>query len=77
MLYAGFEPGGVSPKTWVLDGTAWRAHDGPGPGRRKGAHMVFDPVRSVVVLHAGDDGSRNLADTWEWDGVKWERAGER
>jgi len=73
VLFAGFEPGGVAPKTWVLERSAWRAYEGPAPGRRKGAHMVFDAARSVVVLHAGDDGARNLTDTWEWDGRGWRR----
>jgi hypothetical protein len=33
--------------------------------------MVFDPERSVVVLHAGYDGARVLTDTWEWNGMRW------
>jgi len=35
--------------------------------------MAYDSQRGVTVLFGGDNGSRILADTWEWDGTTWER----
>ncbi|MES2125484.1 MAG: kelch repeat-containing protein [Gemmatimonadota bacterium] len=70
ILYAGFEAD-QSVSTFVLDGTVWRKYAGVLPSRRKGAQMVYDPIRRVAVLHAGDDGQRVLNDTWEWDGAAW------
>lgn len=72
VLYAGFEKD-QSVTTWILDKSHWRRHDGLSPPRRKGAQMVFDPARSVMVLHGGDDGSRVLDDTWEWNGSSWRK----
>lgn len=70
MLYAGFEPDRIA-KSWVLEGSRWHPVSGVLPPRRKGAQMAFDPIRGVVVLHAGDDGRQLLTDTWEWDGLRW------
>ena len=72
LLYAGFESSG-KVTTWVLEGTVWRKHAGESPPRRRGAQMVFDSARNVVVLHAGDDGTHVLSDTWEWNGSAWSR----
>jgi hypothetical protein len=70
LLFAGFEPD-RSVTTWILDGATWHRYEGASPPRRRNAQMVFDPTRSVVVLHAGYDGTRVLTDTWEWDGTRW------
>ncbi|MES2305184.1 MAG: hypothetical protein V4558_06740 [Gemmatimonadota bacterium] len=70
ILYAGFEPDRTA-KSWVLEGVQWRSVSGAQPPRRKGAQMVFDPVRRVAILHAGDDGQQLLSDTWEWNGSAW------
>jgi hypothetical protein len=72
ILYAGFESNQLVT-TWILEGTQWRRYQGESPSRRKGAQMMYDPVRSVVVLHSGDDNSRVLDDTWEWNGTSWRR----
>jgi hypothetical protein len=34
--------------------------------------MTYDTARGVTVLFGGNDGIRNLGDTWEWDGSSWE-----
>lgn len=73
ILYAGFEAD-RSVATWILTGNVWRKYDGPSPPRRKGAQMAFDVARNVVVLHGGDDGSKVLNDTWEWNGTAWRKA---
>jgi len=72
VLFAGFEPD-RTVKSWVLEGSQWRKVDGVQPPRRKGAQMVFDPLRGVAILHAGDDGQQVLDDTWEWNGSEWRR----
>lgn len=72
VLYAGFESN-QRVTTWSLHGSIWSRVTGDSPPRRKGAHLQYDPVRKVAVLHAGDDGSRVLSDTWEWDGRAWRR----
>lgn len=72
ILYAGFESNSTVT-SWILDGTQWFRYAGESPSRRKGAQMVFDEARGVAVLHAGDDGSRVLDDTWEWNGSRWSR----
>ena len=45
--------------------------ESPGPGARRGHAMAFDPVRGVLVVFGGHDGTRVLGDLWEWDGVRW------
>ncbi|MEO5799924.1 MAG: hypothetical protein ABIZ70_11020, partial [Gemmatimonadales bacterium] len=72
ILYAGFEPDRMA-RSWALEGVQWRALGGEQPPRRKGAQMIFDPLRRVAILHAGDDGERVLTDTWEWNGGEWRK----
>jgi hypothetical protein len=72
VVYAGFEVN-QSVSTWWMEGGEWKKFAGESPSRRKGAHMQYDPVRKVAVLHAGDDNQRILEDTWEWTGKAWRR----
>lgn len=38
---------------------------------RASGHQVWDSVRSVTVLIAGDTATTLLMDTWEWNGTDW------
>jgi hypothetical protein len=71
VLYAGFESN-QTVSTWFLEASTWKKFSGPSPTRRKGAHMQYDPLRRVAVLHGGDNNGI-LDDTWEWDGRSWRR----
>jgi hypothetical protein len=73
LLYSGWS-GGAQPdaESWILRGGTWQAIDSP-PTPRRGARLVYDPVRRRVVLFGGFNDSGNLSDTWEWDGAKWAR----
>ena len=68
----GHDPGA---DTWEWDGTRWEEKtpvDG-NPEQRDQHAMAFDAARGVVVLFGGRSDSWDpLADTWEWDGTKWE-----
>ena len=72
ILYAGFERDG-RVTTWTLQNNTWTKHEGVSPSRRRGSTMTYDPVRGVVVMHGGDDGSRVLDETWEWKDKEWRR----
>jgi hypothetical protein len=50
----------------------WTQKQDIGPRPRVGHAMVYDPVRSRVILFGGDplDGTLH-GDTWEWDGDSW------
>jgi cysteine-rich repeat protein len=59
---------GVLDDTWEYDGVHWREITAPAaPAPRHGAAMVFDPVRSRVVLFGGIGASGHHNDTWEYD----------
>ncbi len=55
---------------WEWNGNAWRQLPG-GPPPRRMHGMVFDVLRSRVVVHGGGLGTSTLNDTWEWDGAAW------
>jgi cysteine-rich repeat protein len=63
--------------TWVLDSTGWRLMSTTTPmlTNRSQHAMAYDPVRKRVVLFGGvyesSLVSRELDDTWEWDGATW------
>ena len=66
--------------TWEWDGVTWTQVASDGPPARTEHALAFDAARGVVVLFGGwGDGSfgsdagaaHALADTWEWDGVRW------
>lgn len=63
--------------TWEYDGTSWYAMSPTqSPTPRAYTAMVFDPVRSRVVLFGGLDGGDPAKyflqdDTWEYDGTTW------
>lgn len=41
--------------------------------RDRSAHAprAYDIARDRLVLFGGQDGTGELADTWEWDGMDW------
>src|SRR5580700_3811084 len=44
------------------------------PSARSGAAMAYDAATQSIVLFGGQNRSRNLADTWIWDGSAWTQA---
>ncbi|MCX5744238.1 MAG: hypothetical protein NT062_17250, partial [Proteobacteria bacterium] len=55
---------------WIWDGSTWTSRVTPVDleGRIFPA-LAYDPVRERIVLFGGS----SEADTWEWDGLSWER----
>ncbi|MDP9334072.1 MAG: hypothetical protein M3Q30_12305 [Actinomycetota bacterium] len=43
------------------------------PAGRTGASMVFDPASKSVILFGGFGPYGTLADTWTWDGARWQQ----
>lgn len=41
------------------------------PSARGSAAIAFEPLRGVFVCFGGWDGVQSLADTWEYDGIRW------
>jgi hypothetical protein len=58
-------------ETWVWNDTWQQRSPTVRPPARFGGRMVFDPLRSAVVLFGGVDPNGALADTWTWDGSAW------
>ncbi len=79
VLHGGSNTGEFLPgTTYGFDGTAWRelAAAESGPGERVHHAMVYDSRRRRVVLYGGagrDRSGARMAETWEWDGTRWER----
>ncbi len=74
MVYG--DRGPDSTTLWGWDGAKWRAFREPGPGLRRHIKLAYDPVRDRLVMYGGfiDNATYSLmADTWEWDGSRWER----
>lgn len=70
----------ASNLTHVMDLTtgAWRVAASSGPSARTNANLVFDPVRSRVLLVGGLDPNpavqapfNQLNDLWAWNGSSW------
>ena len=58
-----------------MAGASWSLLAGAGPTRRNGHALTCDLDRGRVVLFGGFRDARDLDDTWEWDGTRWERVG--
>ena len=73
VLYGGTTtPGGVVGRddTWAFLGGVWQKLIEPSaPGPRKGASLVYDPVRDAMVLFG--DGPIGESVTWEFNGTDW------
>jgi len=65
----------LTADTWVWDGINWtQRFPAVSPPSTGFSSMVFDAVRSRVILFGGQDDvvvARN--DTWAWDGTNWTR----
>lgn len=78
VMFGGYA-GGASATfadTWVWNGTDWspRAPATPPPGQL-GHGLVFDYVRSRVVMTPGFERPAVSQRTWEWDGADWQQTG--
>jgi hypothetical protein len=60
---------GLSPMTFVFDGTAWRQASS-GTLTTCAPSIAYDARRSVVVIFGGTTGRWTNA-TWTWDGAQW------
>jgi hypothetical protein len=75
MLFGGsVGPGMSANDTWAWNGTNWRPlnSDGARPPAGTGAQMAWDSTTSQMVL-VTDAEVGTGAETWTWDGVRWER----
>jgi hypothetical protein len=71
VLFGGYTNGGTD-QTWEWDGHDWtQAALSQRPSARFYQSMAYDSARQVCVMFGGFDGSTNLGDTWEYDGVAW------
>ena len=43
------------------------------PPQRANSQLVYDPVAKQIVLFGGDQLDQTIADTWTFDGQKWEQ----
>ena len=62
--------------TWrQVDTTSLRPGDLPSgtSGHRAGYAVAYDGLRGRLVLFGGEVQSQVTADTWEWDGLNWQR----
>ena len=76
MLLFGGNASGRQNDTWVYDGSSWELRTPQTfPAPRDEASMAYDSARERVVLFGGFDQSINdeAQDTWEWNGVAWNR----
>ena len=68
--------GGAKNETWEWNGTGWlQVHLPFSPPERFGHAMVYDAARRRVFLFGGTGGPSTItndADTWEWDGTRWD-----
>jgi hypothetical protein len=77
VVFGGYNAAEWLGDTWEFDGRGWSRRTtatSPSPSARRGATMVYDPVRQRCVLFGGQRrDSLLLDDTWEWDGFSWLR----
>jgi cysteine-rich repeat protein len=66
---------GLSDDLWEWDGGSWRERTvrAQQPSRQSGPGLVYDPLRSKLVLFGGRAAAAGLevSDTWTWDGRVW------
>jgi hypothetical protein len=76
MLNAGDVAGeteGSPTRLWAWDGHAWKVLSSDGPPIRSLGGAAFDARRGVLVMHGGVTNNFNYGDTWEWNGVRWDK----
>lgn len=65
--------------TWAWDGVGWTDKSAGGnagidmPDAEGTYCMAYDPVREVIVLFGGRSFTTLYGDTWEWDGLAWDK----
>src|SRR5262245_35336582 len=68
VLFGGFA-GVPLGDTWVMRGSSWSQHFGPGPAPAANARMAYDAARDLTVLvHPNGE-------TWEWNDHAWRLVG--
>lgn len=74
LLFGGRTASGRSDELWEWDGSGdWRLlQTSVAPSARSTPAFAYDAARDRFVVFGGFDG-RWLNDTWEWNGVAWER----
>lgn len=76
VLYGGRAAGRVFTDTWELVSGRWIRREVPtSPGPLEHAAAAFDAKRGRFVVFGGANQATRArtADTWLWDGVKWEK----
>ena len=72
IIFGGMTKGGFLNDTWSYDGNEWKLLSTDGPQKRAMGYLAYDKQRKKVLLFGGRLGWPNdAADTWEWDGTKW------
>jgi hypothetical protein len=74
VMHGGRRNSSSDMQTWEWDGEIWTQRTGPQPPPRQYHTLAYDPLRSEVVLFAGehtDSQSGKYNDTWTWDGQEW------
>jgi hypothetical protein len=61
----------VMGDTWSWDGARWRESYVTGPSKRRGAPMIYDEDKKVLVLFGGQSTTAYFSDTWQLDGATW------
>ena len=75
LVGAPLEGGRGTLGVWLWRGARWiRVDSGTGPPVRVGQGMAYDVARKRLVLFGGSDPTTNrtAADTWEFDGRRWQ-----
>lgn len=80
-VLGGHEPEGFASDLWRRDAAGWTtlSQGTNGLGRRTDYVLAFDPLRGRTVLFGGSvavsggPGISDGADTWTWDGTRWEK----
>ncbi|MHC4662177.1 MAG: Kelch repeat-containing protein [Planctomycetota bacterium] len=69
LMFGGMGTGGVLNDVWRFEGGNWHSvNTANAPGGRYWGDMIWDPIRDVIILFGGSDGSTaSLDETWELD----------
>ncbi len=71
IVFGGDDPDRCLDDVWEWDGARWHAFpDAAGPSPRRGAVMLFDGERALLLGGDDSDGAV-LDDLWAWDGARW------
>jgi serine/threonine protein kinase len=76
VLFGGVRGAELLGDTWEWDGSTWvqKTPGGPAPVPRFAHGMAYDAGRERTILFGGRYNELDSdAETWEWDGVAWER----